>query len=58
MVLIAVPDVNVLARMYTDPELTLQDYWMVTKMLYGAQFDRWDFHNVRVWSSIVLCCVA
>lgn len=32
--------------MYLDPTLSLQDQWMVTKMIYGAQSDEFDFHMV------------
>jgi len=35
------------SRMYLDPSFTLQDQWMVTKMMYGAQSDEFDYHMVR-----------
>ena len=34
-------------RMYLDPTFSVQDQWMVTKMIYGAQSDAFDFHMVR-----------
>lgn len=35
-------------RMYLDPTFELNDQWMVTKMIYGAQSDEFDFHFVSV----------
>lgn len=49
IVLISVPDITVLATMLTDNEFTLDDLWYVTKVMYGAQYDKWDFHNVSIY---------
>ena len=36
-------------RMYLDPSLSLQERWMVTMMIYGAQSDKFDYHYVRLY---------
>lgn len=42
--------------MVLDPKLTMDEQWMVVKMMYGAQVDAGDFHHVRggVWSRVVV----
>eukprot|EP01034_Spumella_vulgaris_P022684 gene22684-28832_t len=45
LLMVSVPDLETLARMYLDPLLSAQR-WMVTKMMYGAQFDEFDYHKV------------
>eukprot|EP01036_Dinobryon_divergens_P029774 gene29774-38919_t len=32
--------------MYLDPSLSLQERWMVTMMIFGAQSDKFDYHYV------------
>ena len=34
--------------MYLDKKMDLSDQWMVTKMMYGAQSDEFDYHMVRI----------
>lgn len=34
-------------RMYLDPELTIEDRWKVTQMMFGAQSDVHDYHKVN-----------
>lgn len=46
LVLISVPDLPTLAAMYLDDQLSFNQHWMVTKMMYGAQMDEMDFHKV------------
>jgi hypothetical protein len=35
-------------RLYLDDSLSLQDRWMVTMMIYGAQSDEFDYHKVEI----------
>ena len=46
LVLISVPDLPTLAAAYLDDQLSFNQHWMVTKMMYGAQMDELDFHKV------------
>ena len=46
LLLVAVPDMRVLAKMYLDPSLSMQERFMVTKMIYGSQSDEFDYHHV------------
>lgn len=46
ILLISVPDLSVLARMYLDPSFNAQDRWIVTQMMYGGQADEGDYHHV------------
>lgn len=36
----------VCCRMYLDDSFDLNDQWMVTRMMYGAQTDAFDYHMV------------
>lgn len=44
-IMIAVPDLEVLAKMLTHPALNIQDRWHVQRMIYGGQIDAYDFHK-------------
>lgn len=46
LLMIAVPDLTVLSRMYLDPSFTAYDRYKVMCMIYGGQFDEGDFHYV------------
>ncbi len=46
LLLISVPDMQTLAKMYLDKSFSFQDHFMVTKMFYGAQSDMFDYHFV------------
>ena len=46
LLFISVPDLDTLATMYLSEELTLDQKWMVTRMMYGAQVDQYDFHKM------------
>ncbi|KAJ1438335.1 glycosyl transferase family 41-domain-containing protein [Ochromonadaceae sp. CCMP2298] len=46
LLLVSVPNLATLAEMYLDPTLSLSQQWMVTKMVYGAQSDSFDYHMV------------
>lgn len=43
---VALPDLETIFRMYLDKSMDLQDKWMATMMIYGAQSDEYDFHMV------------
>ena len=34
--------------MYLDPAFDLSEQWLVTRMMYGAQTDAFDYHFVSV----------
>ena len=46
LLLIAVPDLPTLARLYLSPKLNMQERFSVMKMMYGAQSDLYDYHKV------------
>eukprot|EP00981_Chlorochromonas_danica_P013107 scaffold5806_cov171-Ochromonas_danica.AAC.5 len=46
ILLVSVPDLAVLTRLYLSEKLTLEQRWMVTRMIYGAQSDEHDYHYV------------
>ena len=46
LLLISVPDLPTLARLYLDPALTPHERFLVVKMMYGAQSDQFDYHKV------------
>jgi hypothetical protein len=41
--------------MVLDPKLTMDEQWMVVKMMYGAQVDAGDFHHVRCGVYVRVC---
>lgn len=43
---ISVPDLDVLCRLITRPDLVLEDRFQVMRMLFGGQTDQHDFHKV------------
>lgn len=51
--LVAVPDLEVLARLFVEPGLTLQDKFHVMRMIYGGQTDPWDYHKVGYSADIL-----
>lgn len=40
--------------MYLDPELTIEERWKVTKMMFGAQSDVHDYHKVNLSTNFIL----
>jgi predicted SAM-dependent methyltransferase len=53
MLLVGVPDLKTLCRMYLDESLSLTQHWMVTRMMYGGQTDDYDYHLVGFDDSIL-----
>lgn len=45
---ISVPDLRVLAELYLDNNLSTQERWTVTLMIYGSQSNELDYHMVGV----------
>ena len=51
--MLSVPDLPVLFRMYLDDETFSEDEkWKITQMIYGGQEDEYDFHHVRLFTSV------
>ena len=42
----SVPDLAVLSRLVTDPQLNATQRWHVQRMIFGGQTDAYDFHKV------------
>jgi hypothetical protein len=47
-------------RMLLDPNFGLEDQWLVTRMIYGAQSDAFDYHMVSEGCAVagMLSCSA
>lgn len=43
---VSVPDLDVLARLYLDPGLSVDDRFHVMRMMFGGQTDAHDYHRV------------
>jgi predicted SAM-dependent methyltransferase len=43
---IAVPDLEILCRLFIHPDLTLPERFHVMRMMFGGQIDPFDFHKV------------
>ena len=49
--MISVPDLTTVFQLYLSPSLALKDRWLLTKVIYGAQSDEYDYHYVGFdWS--------
>lgn len=46
ILLLSVPDIDTLARLYTNESMNVAQVWHITKMIYGSQFDEGDYHRV------------
>jgi predicted SAM-dependent methyltransferase len=44
--MISVPDLDVLCRLFVHDKLTTQDRFQVMRMMFGGQLDAYDFHFV------------
>jgi predicted SAM-dependent methyltransferase len=45
---VSVPDMDTLCRLFLAPELTLDDRFMVVRMVFGGHIDRHDYHQVGI----------
>jgi predicted SAM-dependent methyltransferase len=41
-----VPDIEVLGGWITDASLSLEEHFLVMRMMFGGQIDAFDFHKV------------
>ncbi len=39
--------------MYLDPAFGLEEQWMITRMIYGAQSDSFDYHMVSANTAFI-----
>eukprot|EP00606_Chrysophyceae_sp_TOSAG23-5_P000023 GSChrysophyteH2.ASY1.ANO1.447.1 assembled CDS len=46
LLMISVPDLTTLFQMYLRPGITLEEKWLLTRVIYGAQTDEYDYHKV------------
>jgi predicted SAM-dependent methyltransferase len=46
MLHISVPDMDILARLFLDRQLTIKDRFEVMRMIFGGHLDRYDYHVV------------
>lgn len=43
---LSVPDLDTLARLFVEPERPLAEKFLLMRMMFGGQMDRFDFHQV------------
>ncbi len=43
--MISVPDLTTVFQLYLQPNITLSEKWLLTRVIYGAQTDKYDFHH-------------
>jgi predicted SAM-dependent methyltransferase len=53
LLMISVPDLPTLFQLYLRPNMTIQDKWLLTRVIYGAQSDEYDYHKVGFDESIL-----
>lgn len=51
--MVAVPDLEALARLFLEPGLEVRDKFYVMRMIYGGQTDPWDYHKVGYSAEIL-----
>lgn len=56
--LVSVPDLEVLCRLMLDGELSLDDKWMVVRMMFGGQSDAYDFHKIGLTRDLLISSLA
>lgn len=44
--LVSVPNLEILCRLFLDPELTIEQQFMIMRLMYGAHADAYDVHHV------------
>ena len=45
----AVPDFEILCRLFLHPSATPDDRWQIMRRMFGGQTDPFDFHKVGLW---------
>jgi len=54
LLLISVPDLPTLFQLYLSPKITdINDRWLLTRVIYGAQTDEYDYHKVGFDQSLL-----
>jgi predicted SAM-dependent methyltransferase len=53
LIMISVPNLETLSTMYLDKSLNFDQHWMITRMMYGAQVDEYDYHRIGFDESIL-----
>ena len=52
---VSVPDLNVLARLFCDrQQLSVQDRYLVMRMIFGGHIDRYDYHLVGLYDEFLV----
>lgn len=46
ILMLSVPDLETLSRMYLDESLSTQERWVVTQVIYGAQNNQYDYRKI------------
>ena len=46
----AVPDFEILCRLFLHPNARPQDRWEIMRRVFGGQIDAFDFHKVGLWT--------
>eukprot|EP01035_Chromulina_nebulosa_P017203 gene17203-22723_t len=46
LLMISVPDLRTMAKIYLNDSLSFQDRWMTTMMIYGSQSNAFDYHFI------------
>lgn len=50
---ISVPDLGILGPLMGDPSLTVDDHYLIMRMIFGGQSDADDFHKVGLTEDIL-----
>ena len=53
--LISVPDLVILFELYLKKDISMEDRWL-TRVIYGAQSDEFDYHKVGFDYHILMPC--
>ena len=56
-VMVAVPDFEVLAKLYLHPQAALEDRFLIIQMIFGGQLDKHDFHRVGFNAELLHYCL-
>ena len=44
--MVSVPDLIILFQLYLKEDMSMEDRWLLTKVIFGAQSDEFDYHKV------------
>lgn len=51
--MISVPDLAVLSRLFARDDLDVQQRYEIMLMMFGGQYDAFDFHKVGFWEELL-----